>query len=173
MINKKLFIHCISPIYSILQSQLHQKRSLILQDPWNTFAWEGWHILPPVWCLFGNRIILHWMHLKNSKCRERLSLNSLYLAKDRAPLPPKKHTHNSTVLKTSRRASLTRKDWVITEEIRYWHHSQTLLQTITAPIYSSTGLVISPKNHVLSLKWPSPFSSLIKIVCKLSNFTML
>ena len=86
-----------------------------IQD-WSPLEWTGWISLQSKGfsrvfsnttvqkghrkiCLFGQRIILNWRHLKNSKCRERLSLNSLYLAKDKNPtLSPKKKKKNNPQL---------------------------------------------------------------------------
>lgn len=81
MTDKELSFYWISFICS--KWQFYQKRSFIHCDPWNTFV-KGSEIRPSKLCLFGLRIILGWGYLKRSKCKERLSLNSLYLHKDRS-----------------------------------------------------------------------------------------
>lgn len=47
-----------------------------------TSRWKGSRICHPEICYFGAVLILSYRHLKNSKCRESLSLNSPYLPKD-------------------------------------------------------------------------------------------
>lgn len=78
---------------------------------------------------------------KNSKCRERLSLNALYLPKDRASMG------NSAVLNPSLGVASTREDWYLSQERRLelTPHPEALSQTIIPLICSSRGLRIFPK----------------------------
>lgn len=68
---------------------------------------------------FGIRIILSWRHLKNSKHKERLSLNSPYLPKDRSS------KNTSTVINPGQGSFINqeRLTFITEEEIRSWHHS--------------------------------------------------
>ena len=95
---------------------------------------------------------------KSSKCRERLSLNSLYLPKDRFS------KRNSTVISPLPRSFINqgRLTFATGEETR-----QALPQIITPPTCSSKCPAISPKNHSLPAEratFPSSFS--IKMVFK-------
>ena len=70
---------------------------------------EGSRICRPKICLFGIRIILSWRHWKTSNA-ERLSLNSIYLLKNRC------YKRNSNVIIPSPEVSSTREDGLVVGE---------------------------------------------------------
>jgi len=71
-------------------------------------------------CHVGALVILSSRHLKNCKCRERLSLNSPYLPKDRSPW------RNWTVKNPLPEHLVSQERWtLLTEETRCQYHAQT------------------------------------------------
>lgn len=84
-------------------------------------------------------------HLTNSQCRHRFSLNSAHLPADRS-------SKGSWLLQIlSLGGSSTREGWLIGEEFRSQHHTQTLTETVIPPIYSKAPFIF-PKHCYFSSK---------------------
>ena len=98
---------------------------------------------------FGILIILNHRHLKYSKCEERLSLNSLYLPKNRTS------KRNSIVTNALLEVLSQERRLDVDTTLRH-----TLSQTVITPVFSSRGPFTFPKNHFVSPKrpmFPLPF----------------
>lgn len=113
--------------------------------------------MPPqnilLWCIL---LILSWVHLKNSKYKEWLSLNSLHLPKDRGS------KRNSVVINPLPRSFINQGRLIlITEETQSQHQIQTNFVTNDRTYHLfSKGPFIFPQDHLFSPKWPtSPTSS--------------
>lgn len=122
---------------------------------------KGWRIWHPRICHFGVLIILSHRYLKNSKCKEELSLNSPYLTKD---LPKGTQVSLSPQLKFHQPGKINS-----SQERRLEVHTiprQMLSQTIIPLICSSMGPFIFPKIIYSPLRGLHPFPSFpIKIAC--------
>ena len=102
-------------------------------------------------CHVGILIILISRPLKNSKCREKLSLNSHYLPKDRLS------KRNTIVINLILDILPSRENWLLQGKRLEIHVMlrHTLSQAIMPLICSSKGPFIFPKNHLLSPKKPA------------------
>ena len=103
------------------------------------------NIIPQNICNFGILIISSCRPWKNSKCKERLFLNSSYMPTDRSS------KRNEIVVINPLPGHQPGK-------AECWHHTQT----ITPPIHSYKGLFLFPRNHwhytpLRGLHPPSPF----------------
>ena len=86
--------------------------------------------------------ILSCRHLKNSKHKERFSMNSTYLPKDRTS------KGNSTFIDSRPRVASTREDCYHWKDYKLTPYPNSI--TIIPPICSSKDLFIFPKNHTYS-----------------------
>lgn len=104
---------------------------------------------------FDILIIVSYRHLKNSKCSEKLFLNSLICLKTE-PLPG--GTQWSQV--PSPGVSPAGEDWLLSQETRLEvNHTQTHFVTnLIPPMYCSKGPFIFPKYRLLSFpQEPTPY----------------
>ena len=106
------------PVLWRLEKMPPQNTAVVVQD------------MVPQICRFGVLIIVRCGHLKNSKCRKRLSLNSPFLLKDRS-------SKRSSVVINSLPGSFTNQGgcWLPSQEGRLenGHHTQQTLSQATIP----------------------------------------
>ena len=114
--------------------------------------------MPPRNRPLGTFIILRCRHVKNSKCRKRLSLNSPYLPKDSVS------KRNSIVISPLPRSDID-KGALTPDAGEDATLRCTLSPTVTPPIYSSKSPFIFPTDHFLSPKRPHPPSPFLIKQC--------
>lgn len=107
-----------------------------------TLRWRGSRMCHPKICYFGVVIVLSTRHMKNSKCKESLSLNSPYLPKDRFP------KRSSAVVNSPPQEGLLSRGKIDSCQDRRLEACTTCKHCHNSlpPSYSSTGPFTFPKN---------------------------
>lgn len=100
-------------------------------------------------CCFGILVILSCSHLKNSRCREKLSLSFPYLPKGRSC------RRNTLVINMNPLLGgfSSQGRWLLAGEET--SQLDKLSQVETPPVSSSKGLFVLPNNHFLCPKRPT------------------